>query len=137
LPGVIARGKEEKIERPQAGMLFYNDEGSENGGLIFSCHENDKGEVVDSGGRLSFDRYGHKQMVHSPGGDDSTDKFAGLIVSDSNRRIWAGRLAPSSSVLLTNESNERTCRATAVCVTVDDVGVLARQHEISQTLNAS
>src|ERR1700678_3241752 len=37
LPGVIVHGKEvEKVDRPQAGMLFYNDEASENGGLIFS-----------------------------------------------------------------------------------------------------
>jgi CHASE3 domain sensor protein len=37
LPGVIVHGKEvEQVDRPQAGMLFYNDEASENGGLIFS-----------------------------------------------------------------------------------------------------
>src|SRR5262249_45019460 len=51
LPGVIVRGKEQpKIDRPQAGMIFYNDEGSENGGLIFGGRKNEKGEVVDSGG---------------------------------------------------------------------------------------
>ncbi|GAB2590350.1 hypothetical protein ISP15_16975 [Dyella jejuensis] len=34
LPGVIVKGKEQPPQdRPQAGMLFYNDEGSENGGL--------------------------------------------------------------------------------------------------------
>jgi hypothetical protein len=38
LPPVIVKGKEHPEfgePRPQAGMLFYNDEGSENGGLIF------------------------------------------------------------------------------------------------------
>src|SRR5215469_14156873 len=37
LPPVIIKGKEQKMAeaRPQAGMLFYNDEGTENGGLIF------------------------------------------------------------------------------------------------------
>src|SRR5690242_10450551 len=35
LPGVIVKGKEfPPRDRPQAGMIFYNDEGSENGGLI-------------------------------------------------------------------------------------------------------
>lgn len=34
LPGIIVRGKEQPFSRPQAGMIFYNDEGSENGGLI-------------------------------------------------------------------------------------------------------
>ena len=32
LPGVIVKGKERPpMDRPQAGMLFYNDEGSETG----------------------------------------------------------------------------------------------------------
>lgn len=50
LPGVIVRGKEHPpVDRPQAGMLFYNDEGTENGGLIFGGHRNENGEVIDSG----------------------------------------------------------------------------------------
>ena len=32
MPGIIVKGKEfPKVDRPEAGMLFYNDEGSENG----------------------------------------------------------------------------------------------------------
>jgi hypothetical protein len=92
LPGVIVHGKESRqSDRPQAGMLFYNDEGSENGGLIFGGRKNEKGEVVDSGGSLSFDKYGENQIVQLAGVDDSTDRFAGLAVSDKNRRIWVGR----------------------------------------------
>jgi hypothetical protein len=44
LPPVIVNGKEHPEmgePRPQAGMLFYNDEGSENGGLIFGGHRNE------------------------------------------------------------------------------------------------
>lgn len=64
LPGVIVKGKEKPpSDRPQAGMIFYNDEGSENGGLIFGGHRNEHGEVVDSGGSLSFDKYGSDQIV--------------------------------------------------------------------------
>ena len=92
LPGVIVKGKEQaKFDRPQAGMIFYNDEGSENGGLIFGGRKNEKGQVVDSGGSLSFDKYGENQIVQLAGVDDSTDRFAGLAVSDNNRRIWVGR----------------------------------------------
>jgi hypothetical protein len=92
LPGVIVRGKEQpKIDRPQAGMIFYNDEGSENGGLIFGGRKNKEGEVVDSGGSLSFDKYGASDIVQLAGVDDKTDRFAGLAVSDQNRRIWVGR----------------------------------------------
>jgi hypothetical protein len=91
LPGIIVRGKEQSFSRPQAGMLFYNDEGSENGGLIFSGRRNEKGEVIDSGGSLSFDKYADNQIIQLAGVDDKEDKFAGLIVSDNNRRVWVGR----------------------------------------------
>ena len=91
LPGIIVKGKEQPFNRPQAGMIFYNDEGSENGGLIFGGRKNAKGEVVDSGGSLSFDKYGDNQIVQLAGVHDSTDRFAGLAVSDDNRRVWVGR----------------------------------------------
>jgi hypothetical protein len=97
LPGVIVKGKEAPpSDRPQAGMLFYNNEGSENGGLIFGGHRNGKGEVVESGGSLSFDKYGANQIVQLAGVDDKDDRFAGLDVSEYNgsnrdRRVWVGR----------------------------------------------
>ena len=72
-------------------MIFYNDEGSENGGLIFGGRRNEKGEVVDSGGSLSFDKYGGNQIGQVAGVNDKNDRFAGLGVSDRNRRIWVGR----------------------------------------------
>lgn len=95
LPPVIIKGKERPEmgePRPQAGMIFYNDEGTENGGLIFGGRTNDKGQVVDSGGSLSFDRYGAGQTIQLAGVDDSENHFAGLAVSDTGgQRVWAGR----------------------------------------------
>jgi len=100
LPGVIVKGKESpKVDRPQAGMLFYNNEGSENGGLIFGGHRNEKGEIVDSGGSLSFDKYGASQIVQLAGVDDKDNKFAGLAVNDQNRRIWVGRKDDGAAVV--------------------------------------
>ena len=92
LPGVIVRGKEQPpSDRPQAGMLFYNDEGSETGGLIFGGHKNSQGQVIDCCGSLSFDKYGANQIVQVAGVDDATDRFIGLAVNDAERRIWVGR----------------------------------------------
>ena len=97
IPGIIVRGEERALDRSQAGMLFYNDEGSEVGGLIFGGHRNPEGDVVDSGVSLSFDKYESNQIVSLYGVDDSKNKFAGLSVADSpsgsevNRRIWLGR----------------------------------------------
>jgi hypothetical protein len=102
-PGIIVRGKEQPFARPQAGALFYNDEGTENGGLIFGGHKNAKGEVVDAGGAISFDRYDANQEVQLIGVHDHEDRFAGLIVSDSptnartNRRLWVGRTDDGAS----------------------------------------
>ncbi|HEY0785959.1 MAG TPA: hypothetical protein VGD62_08815 [Acidobacteriaceae bacterium] len=95
LPPVIIKGKERPEmgePRPQAGMIFYNDEGTENGGLIFSGKKNDKGQIVDSGASLSFDRYGAGQTVQLAGVDDSENHFAGLQINDvRGQRVWAGR----------------------------------------------
>ena len=105
LPGIIVKGKEKPFERPQAGMLFYNEEGSENGGLIFGGHKDKKGNVVNSGGSLSFDKYGANQIVQLAGVDDSEDRFAGLLIMDSpsgndnRRRIWVGRSSDGTATL--------------------------------------
>ena len=112
LPGVIVRGKEQlRFERPQAGVLFYNDEGSENGGLIFGGRRNAKRDVVDSGGSLTFDKYDANQIVQLMGVDDKEDRLAGLIVSDSptgidtRRRVWVGRRGDGTASLALSDSN--------------------------------
>jgi hypothetical protein len=97
LPGVLVHGKEQPLDRPQAGLIFLNDEGSEIGGLIFGGRKDKDGKVRDSGGSLSFDRYEANQVVQLLGVDDSEDRLAGLMISDSpsgtdvRRRVWLGR----------------------------------------------
>lgn len=96
-PGIIVKGKEEKFDRPQAGMLFFNDEGSENGGLIFSGYMDKDGKIKNSGGSLTFDRYGGNQELQLIGVNDSDYAFTGLIVRESPpneqgyRRLWLGK----------------------------------------------
>jgi hypothetical protein len=81
-PGAIIRGKDYPHPRPQAGMLFYNDEGTENGGLVFSGHKDRNGKIIDSGGSLTFDKYEQDQLVQLIGAHDSSGHEAGLVVSD-------------------------------------------------------
>ena len=97
LPGVIVRGKENPpVDRPYAGMLFYNDEGTENGGLVFGGHRNENNEVVDAGVALSFDRYGAtSQFVQLAGVQDSKNHIVGLTLSETEptgnrRRLFIG-----------------------------------------------
>src|SRR3954469_13695020 len=97
LPGVIVQRKESPAaDRPYAGMLFYNDEGTENGGLVFGGHRNAAGEVVDAGVALSFDRYGaSSQFVQLAGIQDSKNHIVGLTLSETEptgnrRRLFIG-----------------------------------------------
>ncbi len=98
MPGVMVKGNElPKVDRPEAGMLFYNDEGSENGGLIFGGRRDEKGEVTNSGVSLSFDPYGEsQQLVQLAGVQDGDNHIVGLAINDPknhvrNRRVWVGR----------------------------------------------
>ena len=81
-PGLIIRGKEYRHPRSQAGMLFFNDEGTENGGLIFGGHKDKDGKIINSGGSLTFDQYEQDQIVQIEGSHDSNGHFAGLTVFD-------------------------------------------------------
>jgi hypothetical protein len=68
-PGAIIRGKEfPHPDRKTAGLLFFNDEGSENGGLIFGGAKDAKGSV-ESYGHLSFDQYEQDQVFTIDAGD--------------------------------------------------------------------
>jgi len=113
LPGVIVGGTQKyPPTRPQAGMLFYNDEGSEVGGLVFAGHENAKGEIVDSGGSLSFDKYGAGQVVQLAGVDDKTDKFSGLSIAGyaagrRSQRIWVGRAGEGDATVALMDAKGR------------------------------
>jgi hypothetical protein len=61
-PGIIIKGKESPHpDRKTAGMLFFSDEGTENGGLIFGGQK-DKDGIVTSYGHLSFDEYEQDQV---------------------------------------------------------------------------
>jgi hypothetical protein len=113
LPGVLVHGKEKPLDRPQAGLIFLNDEGTEVGGLIFGGRKDKDGKVHDSGGSLSFDRYEANQVVQLLGVDDSEDRLAGLVVSDSptgtdvRRRVWLGRGDDGAATLALRDGEGR------------------------------
>ena len=60
-PGEIIKGRQYPFYRHYAGMLFYNDEGTENGGLVFGGHKSAQG-AASSYGHLSFDGYEQDQI---------------------------------------------------------------------------
>lgn len=81
-PGIIYKGKEyPHPDRRTAGMLFFNDEGSENGGLIFGGKKDANGKV-ESYGHLSFDAYDQDQVFTVDSDENGTRKRSGLEIVD-------------------------------------------------------
>ena len=81
-PGPIAYGKPFGYpggSRP--GMIFFNDEGSENGGLTFTGKRNADGKYSSSG-HLSFDQYNEDQVVYLQYIDENGTQRKGLTIAD-------------------------------------------------------
>jgi len=63
------------------GIIFYNDEGTENGGLVFMGHTNNDGKY-SAIGHLSFDQYNQNQVLYLQYTDDNGQQNTGLHVDD-------------------------------------------------------
>jgi hypothetical protein len=80
-PGLIFKGKEHAFpNRQAAGILFFNDEGTENGGLLFGGAK--KGKNASSGGHLSFDQYEQDQVISLDQTEENGRRRAGLSFFD-------------------------------------------------------
>ncbi|MGC2460627.1 MAG: hypothetical protein WA446_06590 [Steroidobacteraceae bacterium] len=80
-PGLIFKGTEHPFpNRQAAGILFFNDEGTENGGLLFGGAK--RGQNVGSGGHLSFDQYEQDQVVSLDQTEEHGRRRAGLTFFD-------------------------------------------------------
>lgn len=82
-PGIIFRGK----ERPHpsgnrgAGIIFYNNEGTENGGLTFGGQRGSDGKVRHLG-HLSFDQYEQDQVIQLTQEERDGKRWAAMVVTD-------------------------------------------------------
>ncbi|MGA3010115.1 MAG: hypothetical protein ABSD72_07615 [Terracidiphilus sp.] len=84
-PGAYYMGKEyPRTDRDATGMLFNDEEGTENGGLIFGGKK-DKDGVTHSWGHLSFDEYQRDQtmVVESSSDGDSHHTYYALNDDDT------------------------------------------------------
>lgn len=81
-PGAIIKGKDyPHPSRTSAGMLFFNREGTENGGLIFGGHQGRDGKV-SSYGHLSFDSYEQDQAYTVDADQIGSKKSVGIEFVD-------------------------------------------------------
>ena len=80
LPGNVIGGKEHPAGRRGGGLLFYNAQGDEAGGLIFDSERKDSG-LVSAFGQLSLDRFQSDQVVALRYLEDAEEWSAGLQIS--------------------------------------------------------
>lgn len=79
MPGAIMNRRERRDGRRGAGLLFYNADGNETGGLIFDSERRDS--AVRAFGQLSLDRFESDQVVALRYIESPTDWEAGLQVA--------------------------------------------------------
>ena len=80
-PGTFVKGREiARVDRRDAGILFLNEEGTENGGLIFGGRKVDG--KAQATGHLSFDQYEQDQVISIDQGESDGVRHAMLTFSD-------------------------------------------------------
>ncbi len=81
-PGIIIKNQDHPHpNRKTAGILFYNDEGTENGGLIFGGEKGKDGKG-SSFGHLSFDAYEQDQVFSIDAGQQGDHRATTLTLVD-------------------------------------------------------
>ncbi|WP_052313351.1 hypothetical protein [Terriglobus roseus] len=84
-PGAYYLGKEyPRTDRDATGMLFNDEEGTENGGLIFGGKK-DKNGVTHSWGHLSFDEYQRDQTMVLESNSDGASRNTYYALNDDDR----------------------------------------------------
>lgn len=83
-PGIYIKNKEYPHPRGRkgAGLLFFDEEGTEDGGLTYGIEKDQSGHVVGSSGHLSFDQYMQDQIFTIDAGRDGEKKFSLLRMDD-------------------------------------------------------
>ncbi|MGD0755149.1 MAG: hypothetical protein ABR927_08830 [Bacteroidales bacterium] len=82
-PDVLSYGKTFGIpggNRP--GIIFYNDEGTENGGLTFMGKTDSISGKYAATGHFSFDQYNQNQVLYLQYADENGERTTGLYIDD-------------------------------------------------------
>jgi len=83
-PGIYIKNKEypHPSNRKSAGLLFFNEEGTEDGGLSYGISKDAAGHVTGSDGHLSFDQYMQDQIFTIDAGREGDKKYSLLRMDD-------------------------------------------------------
>jgi hypothetical protein len=83
---VISGGRTLVKAGGRTGLIFYTEDGIENGGLTFRGQKVDG--VVSAGGHLSFDRYGQDQVIALTYQEAGGKHSQGLTILDRPPQPW-------------------------------------------------
>lgn len=82
-PGTFFKGKEyPRPDRKGAGVYFYNNEGTEAGGLIYGSFLDKDGKIEEANVHLSFDQYNQDQIFAVDAGEERNGKFSMIRMND-------------------------------------------------------
>lgn len=82
-PGPLSYGKTYGIPgKNRAGIIFYNDEATECGGLVFTGRTDTLNDKYFASCHLSFDQYNQNQVLYLQYLDDNGSKTTGLYIDD-------------------------------------------------------
>ena len=98
-----------RSDRRSAGIIFYNDEGTENGGLIFGG--TNKGGQVENYGHLSFDQYEQDQVVVLEQDEENGGRRAGLSFFDRPDAALPWDLVPKENTPEGHAAFEKLAKA--------------------------
>jgi hypothetical protein len=100
-PGMFIDRKE--MPRPDrkddAGMVFINEEGTENGGLLFSGYKGKDG-ALHSSGHLSFDEYRSDQTLEIQMQQDGNERYSLFGLSDMPTRDYTPEESAARATLM-------------------------------------
>lgn len=83
-PGAYIKNKEyPHPTRKTAGLLFFDEEGTEDGGLIYGVSKDASGHVIGSNVHLSFDQYMQDQIFTIDAGHTGQGKYSALTMGDT------------------------------------------------------
>jgi len=84
LPEVVVGGKSYPLRGgtgvKSAGLIFFNDDGNEDGGLVWAGSRNSKGYQASAA--LTFDQFDQDETISLEYGDENQRRQAGLAVMD-------------------------------------------------------
>lgn len=82
-PGSFFKGHEyPRPDRKGAGVYFYNNEGTEAGGLIYGSFLDKKGRIEEANVHLSFDQYNQDQIFAVDAGEERNETFSMIRMND-------------------------------------------------------